>query len=132
MSKTDKDRPLRLQELDRLVPRLLSHDHSVGECRVGTLADWQHRYGTKVDANLTGKAGYYRIPCDYKLPWYLSYSMHESRVPREYVLVCWERPARRRSRGQCRDAMRDYNHNGQTDIEVEPYRPRNQARYAWS
>ncbi len=43
----------------------------------------------------------------------------------------YEASARCRKRDECRDATGNCNHNGETEVAVEPYLTRNQACHHW-
>jgi hypothetical protein len=58
------------------------------------------------------------------------YDSHIS-VPGWYIAHHWTRPDRGGSRAECRDALRDYNANGDTDVIVRAEDHRHTALWWW-
>lgn len=113
MGKTDKDRPYYIRARD------------IGE-EFHRHADWR---GNPLECDLYDDHRNDRWQRRNNCGWTLPYCF--GGVPSAYVSLVYHWPQRRQERDACRDAMRDWNANGDTDIEPEPRQARNSARWMW-
>lgn len=131
MSKTDKTRPAWVQLWDETVPSVIVHDHIGGEC-IEENFEWvqftKGHWKFSADWDMFFKK---RPTCkrDFTTHSYCAMvAMYygNPRCKKKYANIR-ERSARQKARGKLRNAIREYNANGSTDITPDPYFPRNSA-----
>lgn len=117
MSRTDKDRPRRVRAADHRT--LTERHHGLCECCAPHRAARGARLPCDIDsAGIHTRC--YRVGRDDDPWWWLRH------CPGWYRQLFWVRPDRRRARAACAAAVRDWNGNGDTDIDppAEQYRHR--------
>lgn len=63
-------------------------------------------------------------------PW-ANYPYCIGSPPGDFIRGLWTGPDRRRSREDCADAAREYNHYGETDVIVGTNQHRHNAQWSW-
>jgi len=122
MSKTDKDRPYWVKTYDSKVKnRRARHMHGTVPWTNGT------HYDCDIDEFVKGRKANWHKTCDYVLP----HNEYGDSVPKWYVDYIYHNPSRRDARDSLRAASKDWNANGDTDIEPKIY-PDNNAAWLWS
>lgn len=160
MSRTDKDRPYEVKVRDNTLDREVRHNHEPRRifCITGevesTYTTYSWKTGEKIERTSTKRTGYYGTidnPCDieafdstrsdggryrfrdgrcgYSLPF------HEARwhtaPPKWYRDHVYHNPERVRTRDTLLAAKKDWNANGDTEIEVEERQGRHSATWLW-
>lgn len=117
MSKTDKDKPYDVRAREGGIER---HRHR----------DWD---GRPQECDLHSPDRNQRTwanNCQYVLgnehPWWTGEG-----PPKWFVDETWNGPSRRRSREECRDALREYNSYGETDGYINTDQHRHRAAWHW-
>lgn len=149
MSRTDKDRPYRVKVMDPTLSRNEEHDHlpetrfcvtgfktvvtsypgwdASREVRVG----YRHAYDAVCDIDdFNGERRDWRSHhCGYSLPWHEA--RYRSSPPAWYRRAVYHAPERTNARDVLRAATKDWNANGDTDIEPVSRQTRNSAAWLW-
>lgn len=127
MSRTDAHRPAWVQKFDPSMPAVIEHDHRRGECRVESFDEARDYATSRTHPR-------WRYPHDFapcQRSWSRGYGWQVSVIYGEHVPgdVCndYERMDRQDGRRVLRAAARDYNANGNTELEPVPARHRHKG-----
>ncbi len=131
MSRTIAHLPWDVARLTGVSPTREEHDHRDGLCHFETIEHYQQRFGLGPH-----NFGMSRIEWQLRLTCRPTFSgpelwryFNDHHPPRDVVRLYYTKPARQRARRDLQLIKRQYNTYGETDVDVEPYRPRHSARW---